>query len=182
MTPLSAASRHCIMLLLVCAWAWPAAGETPSAPTLKAGFILSFTRFAAWPDDAPASRAPLRLCVLGDDKIAASLHEATRGKPVGERDVIVTQPEPEVAGTSCDVVYSSGLERKELAVLLAAVRGVPILTVSDSQGFARIGGMIELYEQAGRIRFAIHLHNVQRSRLKMSSSVLSLATLVDDGQ
>ena len=63
---------------------------------------------------------------------------------------------------------------------MAGLSGAPVLTISDVDQFARIGGMAQLYVEDGRIRFRINLENTKRSRLQLSSKLLSLATLVKD--
>ncbi len=56
----------------------------------------------------------------------------------------------------------------------------PVLTLSDVEQFARVGGMAQLYVEDGRIRFRVNLENTKRSRLQFSSRLLALATLVKD--
>ena len=40
---------------------------------------------------------------------------------------------------------------------LDTVASLPVLTISDGKDFARAGGIIELYIDAGRMRFAINV-------------------------
>jgi hypothetical protein len=61
---------------------------------------------------------------------------------------------------------------------IAPVKELPVLTVSDARGFAQAGGMIELYEDNGRMRFAINIDTLQKSGVKLSSRLLDLARIV----
>ena len=74
----------------------------------------------------------------------------------------------------------SGITATQAAQVVAALNGAPMLTLSDIEPFARIGGMAQLYVQDGRIRFKVNLDSTKRSRLQFSSRLLALATLVKD--
>ena len=62
--------------------------------------------------------------------------------------------------------------------ILDSVRGRPVLTVSDGAGFAQAGGMIELFVEGGRMRFAVNLDAVEQAHVRLSSQLLGLAKIV----
>jgi hypothetical protein len=53
-----------------------------------------------------------------------------------------------------------------------------VLTVSDDAQFLEAGGMIQLREVRGRIRFEINLAGAEKAGLRMSSQLLQLALSV----
>ena len=55
-----------------------------------------------------------------------------------------------------------------------------MLTVSDVERSASYGAVIELYKEGGRLRFAINIDSMARSRIKVSSRLLDLAKIVRD--
>ncbi len=55
-----------------------------------------------------------------------------------------------------------------------------MLTVSDATRFADTGGMVELFVEGGRMRFAVNVDALQRARIQLSSRVLALAKIVRD--
>jgi hypothetical protein len=59
---------------------------------------------------------------------------------------------------------------------LAGIKLLPVLTVSDGKGFAQGGGIIELYVEGGRMRFAIDVDAAQG--LQISSRLLGLAKVI----
>jgi hypothetical protein len=61
---------------------------------------------------------------------------------------------------------------------LGGLRTLPVLTVSDGKGFSHASGIIELYVEAGRMRFAINVDAVERSGLRISSRLLGLAKVI----
>ena len=64
---------------------------------------------------------------------------------------------------------------------MSGIRTLPVLTVSDGKGFAQAGGIIELYVEGGRMRFAINVDATARSGLRLSSRLLGLAKVIRDG-
>jgi hypothetical protein len=54
-----------------------------------------------------------------------------------------------------------------------------ILTVSDIRHFAQKGGMVEFIPKENQITFAINTGQVEKTKLKISSRLLQLATIVN---
>jgi len=80
----------------------------------------------------------------------------------------------------CRVAFVSASERGRLPRILQAVRGSSVLLVGDSPGFAAAGGMIQFQTQDNRIRFSINPDAAERAGLRLSSQLLSLATIIHD--
>jgi hypothetical protein len=60
------------------------------------------------------------------------------------------------------------------------VKGAAVLTLSDDPSFAHQGGIAHFYVQDDRLRFAINLEAARRAQLKLSSRLLTMATLIND--
>jgi hypothetical protein len=161
----------------------PVAGwaQSAGAPDLKANFLLNFARFAEWPDIAPET--PLLLCVFGDDVVLAALSTAARGQRVENHRVDVLRVSEQTPWKPCHLLFIGGSELYRATTILRAVRTLPVLTVSDMTRFAQTSGMIELFVEDGRMRFAINMESVQRSHMRLSSRLLGLAKIVhaEDG-
>jgi hypothetical protein len=161
--------------LLLLAGARPAAAQV-TGPALKAAFILNFVKFTEWPEAALAPGAPLVLCV-SDTDVARELETLTSGQVVDGRRLVVRRTGPHDAGRDCTVAYVHDLDRQEVRAWIARRPG-GTLTVSDVEDFAQYGGIVELFVDAGRMRFAVNRRAAEQSRLRLSSRVLSLARLV----
>lgn len=75
-------------------------------------------------------------------------------------------------------VHMVFLGRAEGARLPAAVRAAslqPLLVVTDWEGALEQGGMINFVPGNGRVRFEVALDAAERSRLRISSRMLSVA-------
>ena len=75
----------------------------------------------------------------------------------------------------------SGIERRNLPSIFESSRKKGVLTISDLPKFAEYGGNIGFIEQDGRIRFEINLESAQQARLRISSQLLKLGTIVRSG-
>ena len=59
------------------------------------------------------------------------------------------------------------------------LRAPGLLTVSDSANFLHEGGIIALFAEGNRLRFRISLGNARHANLRISSSLLQLASSVE---
>jgi hypothetical protein len=75
-------------------------------------------------------------------------------------------------------VYAPQLDGERVADLLAAVGAAPVLTISDYEHFARMGGIANFVVEDGKLRFAINVDAAQRAHLRVSSQLLALARVV----
>ena len=153
-----------------------AAAQGVSASDLKAAFLFNFAKFAEWPSLAPD--APVTVCVFGDDRVAKSLSENVRGQSVETHLVSVVRLPGDVPTRSCQVLFVTGPDARRSAALVEEAAPAPVLTVSDNTRFAETGGMVELFFESGRMRFAVNVDAVQRSRVRLSSRLLGLAKIV----
>ena len=69
-------------------------------------------------------------------------------------------------------------ERKSIPAALANLKGRPVLTVGESERFVQMGGMIGFFLWDNKVRFDINLNAAERSNLKISASLLTLAKTV----
>jgi hypothetical protein len=164
--------------LLFCA---PAAiGQDVTESSLKAAFVHNFVKFTEWPRDALPPAGPLVACVVGDAGFGDALGNYVKGHPVDGHDIVVSRIAADGMPQSCHLLYVSGITAKQAAQVVAGLKRAPVLTLSDVDQFARVGGMAQLYVEDGRIRFRVNLENTRRSGLQFSSKLLSLATLVTE--
>ncbi|HHD63273.1 MAG TPA: YfiR family protein, partial [Desulfobulbaceae bacterium] len=69
-------------------------------------------------------------------------------------------------------------EKEGLETINAALRNRAIVTVSDMQGFARTGGIIEFVIRGSKLSFIINLAQANKQGVHMNASLLNLATEV----
>ena len=52
---------------------------------------------------------------------------------------------------------------------------MPVLTISDIEGFTEFGGTAQLFFEYGQLRFRVQMASAMRARLLISSKLLILA-------
>jgi hypothetical protein len=148
--------------------------------TLKSAFLLNFARFTEWPAEALPADSPVSVCVLGDRNIADTFTRTVEGKQLSGRAIAVTFVAPHAPLPSCHVLYLSGIDDRRLAEAVASVRDSPVLTVSDTDAFAKRGGIVQIFVESGKMKFRVNARSARRARLALSSRLLALAELVDE--
>jgi len=145
---------------------------------VKAAFLFNFAKFAEWTAILPA--APIIACVIGDDEIAAALVVIVRGQTVAGHPIHVWRPEEANSWRTCHLLFVPAAEFRRGAERLGMLKMLPVLTVSDRKGFAQSEGIIELYVEEERVRFAINVDALERSGVRLSSRLLGLAKIIRD--
>jgi hypothetical protein len=156
-----------------------AAADAAADVAVKAAFLYNFAKFAEWPALLPAAR--LVVCVIGSDPIAAALVETVHGQEIGGHPVEIWRPLDGGSWRSCNVVFVADAQSRQLAKGLVEIKTLPILTVGDWKGFSQSGGVIELYLEGGKMRFAINLDAAEYSGIHLSSRLLALAKIIRSG-
>jgi uncharacterized protein DUF4154 len=153
--------------------------DVGSDVAVKAAFLYNFAKFAEWP--ALPSGAPIVVCILGDDRIAAALVETVRGQNISGHALEVWRPQDASTWPSCHLLFVSDTETRRSARSLDGIKTLPVLSVSDGKGFSQSEGIIELYVEGGRMHFAINVDAAERSGLRLSSRLLGLAKVMRSG-
>jgi hypothetical protein len=157
--------------------------DPPSLPeyAIKAAYLYQFSSFIAWPPESVSDPGtPFCICVLGSDPFGPLLDSLER-KTVQGREVAIRRMPQLQEPAGCHILFVSASEAPRVDRILEALGTQPIVTVGDLPGFAQAGGIIEFVRHQNNIRFTINLDSARRAGLKISSKLLSLATVVRQG-
>lgn len=169
-----------VMVLLMVVTALVATlAQSVKETEIKAAFIYHFTSYVEWPPDAFSSSSSLFVIgVIGKSEIIPALRGAVRGKNWNERDFTIKRVEAAKEMRECQVLFVPKSEAKRLPQILDILGDAPVLTVGESEDFARKGGIINFYTEQNRVRFEINPEAAKRARLTISSKLLHLARIV----
>jgi hypothetical protein len=147
---------------------------------IKAAFLYNFTRFIEWPNaDQAGGKAVFQIGILGTDPFGAEI-DTLSGKKVRDRSVIVGRYLTwDDRIKECDILFISGSESARLSFILDKIKGVPVLTIGDSESFASRGVMLNFFTESDKVRFEINLKQAQIAGLKVSSQLIILAKVID---
>jgi hypothetical protein len=147
----------------------------PLETQVKAAFIPKFASYVSWPSSMMgAPDDPILLCIIGRDPFGSGLEETTTRQRVDQHPFVVRRLDSTAGATNCHIAFLSGSAKESPAAMQEALRGKPILTVTDaSLGATR--GMVHFTVKDGRVRFYIDDALAARSNLAISARLLSLA-------
>ena len=147
---------------------------------VKAAFLYNFTKFVEWPANDEKKEKPFRIGILGKDLFGGEM-EALAGKAVNDRLLEIQRfPGWDDRAATCDILFISSSEEKNLPEILRRLNRVPVLTVGDTVGYAARGLMINFFMEDNKVRFKINLKQAKQAGLQISSRLLKLAVILKD--
>jgi hypothetical protein len=144
-------------------------------PALKAAYIYNFAKFTEWPANGAPLTEPFVLCVVGDAAVGDALMRAVKTRMLAGQSLSVSYVTPGEPPPKCRLLYISGVSSARATQLVASLRDVPVLTISDLEGFTEMGGIAKLFFANGQLRFSVNLASAERAHLHISSMLLRLA-------
>jgi hypothetical protein len=152
---------------------------------IKAGFIYNFAKFVEWPSTAFAEPdSPIVIGVLGTDPFGDIINHVVEGKKIGARGFVIRrfkwskELKDQKDFKECRILFVSSSEKLHFEEIVDAVKGLPILTVGETPGFAERGGMIRLMLEDNRVRFEVNVDAAHYGNLNISSRLLTLARII----
>jgi hypothetical protein len=155
------------------------AEEQTLAAAVKATYLYKLADYIEWPAGHFGSPdAPLTLCVAGSDAITTIVDAAAAGRTLQDGRPIVVRHVVLPRERDCDVLYlAPHLEEPEQEAL-RAVRGQPVLTVSDVPVAGKLHAVIAFAIADNHVRFEVDLDAAAQNHLAVSSKLINLALRV----
>jgi hypothetical protein len=174
--------RRTVLAWLACllACATPArAQDAPTASGVKAAFLYKFLGYIEWPAALlPADDSSIVIGVNGADDVLAELGTMLVGRSVNQRGVQSRRVEGPEALPGVHMLYLGPQADLARSPVMAAARAARLLLVTDAADGLAQGGTINFVLMGQRVRFEVSLDAAERSSIKISSRVLSVAERV----
>ncbi len=148
--------------------------------TLKASFLLNLTKFIYWPKERLLlnKRESLVLCFPGEDSFNGIL-ETARKESLLKMNLEIKKFVPDNQMKDCNILFLTVKEDRRLNEILEKVKGHPVVTVADTDGFAYRGAMVNFVIVDNKIRFKVNRQVMESNPIKLSSELLDLSIMVD---
>lgn len=158
-------------------------GDTaPSEYQVKAAYLYNFARFVEWPDTAfSGPQAPFILGILGEDPFG-DVFDSVHGKTVKGRTFIAKKIKDLQETTSCHILFVGASEKGRWESIFKFLQRGSVLTVGDSEGFAKAGGVVNFVVMDKSVAFEVNVDAAARERLSFSSRLLNIAVIVHDAR
>lgn len=164
-------------LLLFCVA--PGYGGVPNLERgVKAAYLYKFLGYVEFP--AAEAATPLVVGVLEADDIGAELARITTGRSVNGRPVTVRLLHDGDAVAGVQMLFVAAAAARPVTVLRAAAQG-GVLGVTEDENGLQQGAVINFRLVDDRVRFEVSLPAAERSNVKLSSRLLSVAWHVQKG-
>lgn len=152
--------------------------DSESEAVVKVAFLYNFFKFIEWPAAAMAANT-FNLCLgPGNDLDGAIV--ALEGKTLNGMPLNVLRDMGRKDWKSCHMIFVGSSD--SAGEMLAAVKGLPVVTVGDKANFIEQGGVIGLVRDGNRLSFEINLDAVTGNGVHISANLLKLARTVRSGR
>jgi hypothetical protein len=149
---------------------------------VKAAYLYKFGSYVEWPDRTFAGPdSPIRIGVIGADALADELAQMVAGRTINGRQVVVRKLRREDPIAGHNILFIGRLSNARVAEILAAAKGQPMLTVTESDEGMAAGSMINFVVVDGKVRFEAAPKVAGMSNLNISARLLAAAYKVAQG-
>jgi hypothetical protein len=143
---------------------------------VKAAFLYNFAKFVEWPAHRfEEASSPIVIGVFGGNPFGGELERLTRDRTINGRPIVVRVIQSASAARGTHLLFFSADADNRFPDLREALRAAGTLTVGESDGFGRHGGMINFVPEGDKLRFEINIGETSGAGLKMSAQLQKLA-------
>ena len=146
---------------------------------VKLAFLYNFTKFVEWPPSSYGEAgSPLTICIVGDDPFSPELEGELQTREVRGHPVKIKKLRPDDDLNACQIVFIPLTAEAHATRIVMRLKRSSTLTIGETEGFAMLGGIINLTIEGNKLHFEVNLIAADRAGLKISSKLLSLAKIV----
>lgn len=145
---------------------------------VKIAYIKNFFDFIKWPSDNSVS-GQFIFGIIGATPFSDQAEKLSSQIKIPEKKVLVRTIADLAQVKECHVLIIGNIDAEQLKEILSITGTLPILSISDTEGFAEIGVIINLFKVDNKVKFEINYSAVKRSGLTFSSKLYKLARLID---
>ncbi len=178
-----------LALLTPLGWlsSWPTEAQVISEAqsnerSVMAAYIYRFITYVEWPASAfPNAEAPIVIGVLNADDIAAELEQIVQGRIALNRRLQVRRLALGDAWTGVNVLFIGGESAPKFLQLAKTLTDRSVLTITGVDRGIEHGSVINFVQVDGRVRFEVNVAVAEKSGLRLSSRLLTVATRIKAG-
>jgi len=148
---------------------------------IKAAYLYKFCDYVEWPQETFSTDGDaIIIGILGADDLAADLETIVAGRQIRGRPVRVKNLKIGESMIGLHVLFIDERYDGQLKDIIMSAQNLPILTVTELEEDIDNEGVINFVVIGNRVRFDVALATAKRSKLKISSRLLTVARKVRD--
>ena len=168
-------SLFCFLVML-CVGLSYASAQAQDEFAVKAAFVFNLTKYVEWPH--PGTQ--LTIGFLGDGPMGEILKQTLSGKTSEARPINVVLAPSDAELERCDLLYVAYSASKKNREVIERLHNREVLTVGETDGFAKERGMVGLIKKGNQIQIQVNLDAARAAGIKVSSRLLSVATVIEN--
>jgi hypothetical protein len=148
---------------------------------VKAVALEKISMFIDWPIIPESNRrsSDFVITVLGQNIFGTTLEQLYRGKKIKNKKVTVNYLSVNQIPDKCDILFVSKMRISDLKKVLAYTKEMPVLIVSDTEGFAEAGCFVNMYEFENKLRFEINQKAMRDAGFKIDYRLLRVSKVLN---
>jgi hypothetical protein len=149
--------------------------------TIKAVALEKLSLFITWPANAfkNSSTQEFVIGIYGQTAFKDILETVYKDKKIKDRKVKIIAISTLQEFKDCHLLYIPNINLSNLNKVLNYVEGKPILTISDSEGFAEAGCFINFYEYENKLRFEINQKRMKEAGFTIDYRLLKVSKIIN---
>ena len=144
---------------------------------IKAMFVYNFTKYIEWPSSYKTGNFVIG--VLGESSLYTELQSMTQTKKAANQPFELKKFSSPADIDQCHMLVVPREEASKIDQVLAKVGGYSTLVITEEDGLAQRGAGINFVVRNNRQKFELNKTKIEKHDLKVSSSLLSLAIVVN---
>lgn len=148
--------------------------QSKSTHDVYSAMMYNIFKYIQWPDDN--SPGNFVVGIMGDDDLLKAMQASYKGKNKGSKSLTVKKIESTADVAECHVVFVTN--NGNVSAVKTQLDGKPVLLVTNGEGLARKGSILNFVTEAGKLRFELNQAALQKANLKASGALTSLAILI----
>jgi hypothetical protein len=148
---------------------------------MKAVAFEKLSMFITWPEHSSENNAKQEfvITVLGQNPFGNILEEVYKNEKIKDKKVKINYISSIQKLTDCNILFIPKIKISELQKVLDYLKERPILTVTDTEGFAEAGCFINYYEFEDKLRFEINQKGMQDAGFKVDYRLLRVSKVLN---
>lgn len=136
-------------------------------------FVYNIAKYTQW--EPAHAEGDFTIGVLGSQEVAATFEQNLQGKKIGYQTVKVVHYTAAADIQYCHILFVPVSTKVDLNQLLAAWGNKNVMICTERDGWGRRGSTVNFITVDGKIKFEVNNASLNRSGLKMATSITSLA-------
>ena len=168
-----------VVLMVVCGTKLFA--QTTDEYTMKAIAFEKLALFITWPANSLKNNHSQEfvIAVLGQNPFGDVLENIYKNKKIKDKKVKIVYVKKLQQLPECQILFISKTDSEKLQKILDYLKGKPILTISDTEGFAQAGCFINYYLNEDKLRFEINQKALQNAGFTIDYRLLRVSKIIN---